>query len=199
MWDVKDALLIRAGWKVSSGIPLCWKMLILQNWNISQEHVDFIESFNGKQACRLSRKPALLVACQPGLPGSPLPRKLLLQLPDTPTRPLPWEWGGWGEASMKGGGTDSQVGSLAAAFLWKFSFLYKNTNSSGKITINSFHRREILFSRLIYQWGDTASLCFLFAYASHILTNMILGGRYPVCSHWNSNAAGSAWGVYSLW
>lgn len=104
----------------------------------------------------------------PGSPGSPLPRQLLLQLPDTPTRALPRQWGDWEEGNMKWGGTGPQIGSLAVAFLWKFSFLYKNMNSSGKITITYFPRREILFSRPIYQRGYTASLCFLFARASHI-------------------------------
>lgn len=199
MWDVKDALLIRAGWKVSSGIPLCWKMLILQNWNI---HRNMLISLKVSMESRHAGCPGSLHSWSHASPGSPAPRSPG-SCSSSFLTPRPGLYLGSGVAggrqAWKGGGTDSQVGSLAAAFLWKFSFLYKNTNSSGKITINSFHRREILFSRLIYQWGDTASLCFLFAYASHILTNMILGGRYPVCSHWNSNAAGSAWGVYSLW
>lgn len=74
VWDAKDALIVRAAWKFSSGTLLCWKMLILQNWSLSQEHVDSIESFNGKQAGRLSRKPVLLVACQPRLPRLPAPQ-----------------------------------------------------------------------------------------------------------------------------
>lgn len=123
VWDVKDVLVVRAGWKFSSGTFLPWKTLILQNWNVSQEHADSIGSFNGKQAgC-----PGSLYSwshASLGSPGSHLPRQLLLQLPDTLTRPLPRDWAGWGQGNMKQRGTGPQVGSLAAVSPWKFSFLY---------------------------------------------------------------------------
>lgn len=92
VWDAKDALTIRAGWKFSGGTLLCWKMLILQDWSISQEHVGSIGGFNGKQAGSLC---SWLHASR-GFPGSLLPRQRLLQLPDTLTRPPPQQGDGCG-------------------------------------------------------------------------------------------------------
>lgn len=74
VWDVKDALIIKAGRKISSGTLLCWKTLILQNWNTSQEHADSIEGFDGKQAGRLSASWSSWSCASLGSPGSPLPR-----------------------------------------------------------------------------------------------------------------------------
>lgn len=55
--------------------------------------------------------------------------------------------------------------ALAGMFLWKFSFLYKNMNSSGKITKHSFSQdRNYIF----YQCGHIAKLCSVFDCTSHI-------------------------------
>lgn len=166
--------------KFSSVTLLCWKMLILQNWNISQEHVDSIQFFNGKQAGRLSRKPVLLVTCQPGLlwlPTHQATAHLASWYPNPSfTLGVGWLKGGKFET---GGDTDPQVGFLAVVFLWKFYFLYKNMSSERTITTTSFHRREILFSRLIYQWGGSiVTLCFLLL-VHDIVMNVLLGGIYP--------------------
>lgn len=173
VWDVKDALIIEAGRKISSGTLLCWKTLILQNWNTSQEHVDSIEGFDGKQTGRLSGKPELLVLCQPGLPWLPSP-----QVASSPAFWHPYQVstlevgqpGGVGGVVKHemGGGTGPQIDSSAVAFFGGFLSCTKIWIIQDKITNTSFYQREILFSRLIYQRGDTAGFCFVFAYTSHI-------------------------------
>lgn len=134
VWDVKDALIIKAGRKISSGTLPCWKTLILQYWNTSQEHVDSIEGFDGKQTGRLSGKPELLVLCQPGLPWLPAP-----QVASSPSFWHPYQVStlevgqpGVGSKTWNGRGHWPSDTLFCSSFLWRFSFLYKNMNYSGK-------------------------------------------------------------------
>lgn len=142
VWDAKDALIIRAGWKFLGGMLLCWKMLILR---VETFHRNMLIPMKVSMESRQAGCPGSLCSwlhASLGFPGSLLPRQLLLQLPDTLSRPLPQQWGGWGAGNIKCQGTDP-------------------------LTITSFHRRGSLFSQLIYQQSDTNTICFPFPCTSH--------------------------------
>lgn len=110
---------------------------------------------------------------QVGCPGSCAPGCVPARIPLAPCSPgscspssqapQPGLWcriAGWQKHGR--GSSCSQVGSLAVAFLWKFSFLYKNRNSSGKI------KKTLLFTGEKFYCPDWYSLCFVFACALYV-------------------------------
>lgn len=140
---------------------------------------------------------------QVGCPGSCAPGCVPARIPLAPCSPgscspssqapQPGLWcriAGWQKHGR--GSSCSQVGSLAVAFLWKFSFLYKNRNSSGKIKKHSFlqERNSIVQTDIVF------ALCLL---VHCMFTSMILCGKYQVHSHWNCDPTVNSWRAYFLW
>lgn len=157
VWDDKDALITRAGWKFSSG-------MLLENADFTElKHFTgtcwFHWKFQWKAAGRLSRKPVLLVTCQPRLlPWLPAPQAAAPSASSHPNQASVSAVGWLGRGKQSGGALVPSQSLLSTEE--KVCFLDWST-SKVILTVFTF-----------------------FLLAHHILTNIIIGRKNSVYSHW---------------
>lgn len=103
VWDAKDALII----ELVENFPVeCFSVGKCWFYRFETFHRNMLIPLKVSMESRQAGCPGSLrswLHASLGFPGSLLPRQLLLQLPDTPIRPLPQQWGGWGQGNIKWG------------------------------------------------------------------------------------------------